>query len=100
MLIKDAPIRRRLMAIILLTSVAVLLLTCGSFFAYEFFTFRQNASANLSTLGAILANNTTASLTFSNTEDATEVLAALSAEPHIQLAGLYDENGRLFAHYP
>ena len=88
------------MTIILLTSSSVLLLTCASFFAYEYFTFKQHIIANLSTLGAITANNSTAALTFNNSEDATEVLGALEAEPHIKLAGLYDQDGKLFAHYP
>ena len=97
---KAAPIRRRLMTIILLTCGAVSLLTCACFFAYEFFTFRQTTIANLSTVGAILASNSTAALTFTNPEDAEEVLSALQAEHHIRAACLYDANGKLFAHYP
>lgn len=100
MLVKNAPIKRRLMTIILLTSGAVLLLTCTSFFAYEFFTFRQTTIANLSTVGAIIANNSTAALTFADPDDATEILRALQANPHIRAAALYDENGKLFARYP
>ena len=88
------------MAMILLICGAVSLLTCASFSAYEFFTFRQSTIANLSTMGSILASNSTAALTFANPEDAMEVLAALQAEPHIRAAGLYDENGKLFAQYP
>ncbi len=88
------------MTIILLTCGAVLLLTCTSFFAYEFYSFRQTTITNVSTIGSILANNSTAALTFANSDDATEVLAALQAEPHIQAASLYDENGKLFAQYP
>lgn len=88
------------MTIILITCGAVSLLTCGSFFAYEFFTFRQSTITTLSTVGSILARNSTAALTFENPEDATEILAALQAEPHIKSAGLYDADGNLFARYP
>jgi signal transduction histidine kinase len=100
MFLRDAPIRRRLIAITLVICGAVSLLTCTSFSAYEFFTFRQNAIANLTTIGSILASNSTAALTFANSEDAMEILAALQAEPHIRAAALYDENGKLLAHYP
>jgi signal transduction histidine kinase len=100
MFLKNAPIRRRLIAIILLTCAAVSLLTCASFSAYEFFTFRQTTIANLSTVGSILASNSSAALTFANPEDASEILAALQAEPHIRAAGLYDESGKLLAQYP
>jgi signal transduction histidine kinase len=88
------------MTITLVTCGAVSLLTCASFFAYEFFTFRQSTVANISSMGSILANNSTAALTFDNAEDAGEVLAALQAERHIRAASLYDENGKLFAQYP
>lgn len=100
MFVRNAPIRRKLMTIILVTCGAVSLLTCASFFTYEFLTFRQSTIANLSTIGSILASNSTAALTFADSEDATETLAALQAEPHIKAAGLYDANGALFAHYP
>src|ERR1041385_1654007 len=100
MLLKNAPIRQRLMTIILVTCGAVSLLTCGFFFVYEFLTFRQSTIASLTTVGSILANNSTAALTFENPEDATEILAALQAEPHIKSASLYDAGGNLFARYP
>src|SRR5687768_4865871 len=94
------PIRRRLMRIILLTSGTVLLLTCASFFTYEFLTFRQTTIANLNTLGAIVADNSTAALAFDNSEDAQEVLSALRAEEQIVGAALYAADGHLFARYP
>ena len=34
--LKDTPIQRKLMTIILLTSASVLLLMCAAFFTYEF----------------------------------------------------------------
>lgn len=88
------------MAIILLICGAVSLLTCASLSAYEFFTFRQSTIANLTTMGSILAINSTAALTFANSEDAAEILTALQAEPHIRAAALYDEHGKLLAQYP
>ena len=39
--LKDTPIQRKLMTILLLTSGTVLLLTCAAFFACEFLTFRR-----------------------------------------------------------
>ena len=48
---KDTPIKRKLTALFLLTSGAVLLLTCAAYFAYEYLTFRQTTLGQLSTLG-------------------------------------------------
>ncbi len=97
---KNQSIRRQLMTVLLLTSGAVLLLTCSAFVAYEWFTFRQELVKNLTTLAQITADNTTASLAFENESDAEEILAALRIEQNVVAAGLYDKDGKLFAHYP
>src|SRR3954470_1360059 len=94
------PLQQRLMSIMLLTSGAVLLLTCAGFFAYEILTFRQTTVRQLSTVAAIVADNSTAVLAFDDPAGAQEILSALKAEPHIVAAGLYDESGQLFSTYP
>jgi signal transduction histidine kinase len=96
----STPIRQRLMTMILGTSGVVLLVTCAGFLSYEFLTFRQTAIRQLSTLGEIVAANSTAALAFDNEDDATEILAAVKAERHIVAACLYDRMGRLFSRYP
>lgn len=100
MFLKNTPIRRKLMTVILLTSGAVLLLNCLAFFAYEVLTFRQATVLQLSTLGKIIAANSTAALVFDSQDDANETLAALKVERHIVAACLYDKEGKLFAQYP
>src|SRR5688572_3416745 len=100
MSLKDSPIQRKLMRIVLLTSGAVLLVTCAAFLAYEFLTFRQSTVRQLTTLGKVIAANSTAALAFDNQDDAQEILAALKAERHIVAAVLYDQNGKLFSTYP
>lgn len=97
---KDISIQRKLMRVILLTSGAVLFMTCAAFFAYEFITYRDITKRELSTMGQIIAANSTGSLAFDNKGDATETLSALKAEKHIVVAGLYDTSGHLFATYP
>ena len=100
MAFQDAPIRRKLMTMTLATSGVVLLLTCAAFLGYEAFTFRQAAARQLATLGDVIAANSTGALAFDNADDATQVLAALTAERHIVAASLYDAHGRLFSRYP
>ncbi|MBS0631385.1 MAG: HAMP domain-containing protein [Verrucomicrobia bacterium] len=100
MAFQDKPIRQKLMTIILGTSGVVLLLTCSAFLAYEFFAFRQTAVRQLSTLGEIVAANSTAVLAFDNAKDAEDLLSTLRTERHITAACLYNQDGRLFARYP
>jgi PAS domain S-box-containing protein len=93
-------IKRKLMAILLLTSGVVLILTCAGFSIYEYVAFRRSAIRELATIGHIIAANTTAALAFANADDATEVLSALEGEGHVVGACLYDGSGRVFATYP
>jgi signal transduction histidine kinase len=100
MALQDASIQKKLIRVILLITCAVLLLTCTSYFAYEFITFRQTTVRQLSTLGKILAENSTAALAFQNPTEGNEILSALKAEPHIVAACLYDADGNLFSTFP
>jgi len=87
--VPHTPIRRKLMTMILLTSGAVLLLTSALRRA-RFLTFRYSTMRSLSTLGQVIATNSTAALAFDNAKDAAEILTALRAEPHVVSAGLYN----------
>jgi len=100
MMFEEKPIRKKLMRIIFLISSVVLLVTCTTFFAYEFYKFRETTTNNLSVIGKIISDNSTAALAFDNKKDANEILDALKSEPHIVQACLYDRNGNLFASYP
>ncbi len=100
MSLRNVPIRRKLTIILLVTSVVVMLLMRGSFFVYEYVTFRQALARQVSSLSEILAANSTAALAFDNPDDAREILSGLQSERHVSAAALYDNNGRLFAYYP
>jgi len=97
---RTAPLRRRLMSMVLLTSGVVLLVSTCASLAYEYLTYRQSALRHLATVGEVIANNSTAALAFDNVDDAKSILAGLRAEPHIGAGALYDRQGRLFATYP
>jgi signal transduction histidine kinase/ActR/RegA family two-component response regulator len=93
-------IRRRLTRLLFLSSGAVLAVTTIAFCSYEAVTFRHSSIQQLQTLSQAIASNSTAALAFVNAEDATSVLGAFRADPHIVAAALYDGGGRLFATYP
>jgi signal transduction histidine kinase len=97
---KGESIQRKLTTIIVATSAVVVVLTCASFFGYEFLTFREAMRQNLAMLAQVIAANSTAAIAFENPEDAAEVLTALRAEHEIVAAGLYTSDGELFARYP
>ena len=98
--LRNQPIRRKLMIMLLATSGAVLAVTCAAFIGYQYESYRAAARHTVRTLGEVLASNSTAAIAFDNAADETDVLAALRAEPRITLAAVYDAHGALFARYP
>jgi PAS domain S-box-containing protein len=93
-------IKRKIMRMIMLSSITVLLLTIASFMSYDVLTFRDGMVRNLSTLAQIMADQSSAALAFRNDKDAMELLASLHAEPQVVAAALYDNSGKLFVKYP
>jgi PAS domain S-box-containing protein len=97
---RQTSIQKRVRAVILLASVVVLFVTAAAFVTYEAISFRARLVRNLSTLAAVIADNSAAPLAFDNRGVAEEILAALRAEPDIEAAILFDEEGDIFATYP
>lgn len=97
---KRTSIRKQILRVIILTIGVVLLLTFTSYFIYEIVTFRQNALRQLEVIAKIVSNNSTAALAFEDQKSAAEILGALKAEPHVDLAVIYDKTGNPFSYYP
>ncbi|HYF68422.1 MAG TPA: ATP-binding protein [Ohtaekwangia sp.] len=99
MLFRNAPIKKKIQLVIMLTSGVILLLMFASYFIYEFITFRQTAVQNISVQAKIIASNSTAALAFESREEGHTILSALKADRHIIAAALYDKEGALFSKY-
>ena len=80
MKLRDTPIQRKLMSVILLTCGIVLSLMCFAYVVLEYVSFRNTAKNNISTLGAVIATNSSAALAFDSQIDAQEVLNAVKGE--------------------
>lgn len=100
MRLRDVPIRRKLILVILITTGFVVLVTRTSFVVYELMNYRRTLVYQLQVIARIVANNSTAALAFNAPEDADEILGALRAERYITLAALYDQHGVIFSRYP
>jgi len=97
--LRQGSITRKQTLVIMLTSCVSLLLACGGFVAYELITFRRTMVENLSTLGDIVANNSTTAVDFGLQEGATNNLAMLRSERSIEAAWILNKDGRVFADY-
>ena len=90
---------RRITALNVMVSAAVVVLACFAFLAYEVNSFRLNIVNDLSIQAQIIGSNAASALIFNDKSSAEKTLAALQASPHITYAGVYTPNGEFFAGY-
>ncbi len=97
---RQSSIKKRVRTVIFAASVSVLFITALAFVINDIFSFRDQVFRNVSTLAAVIADNSNAPLNFDNVANAEEILGALKAESDIEAAAVYDAKGDLFAAYP
>jgi signal transduction histidine kinase len=95
----DLPIRRKLMLVIMATSLTALLLASLGFAIYELVTFRRSMVSDLTTLADVIGATSMAALTFQDTKATREFLGALKTRPHIVAACFYTQHGHFFVGY-
>ena len=98
-LLRDLPIRQKLVLLIMLTTAGALLVAGVALIVIDLRSFRKDMESDLSTLAEIVARNSTAALTFADPGAAEETLQALEAQEPIVAAAVYGEAGDLFAVY-
>jgi signal transduction histidine kinase len=96
---RDAPIKRKLMIIGMLTSSFVVVLACLAFISYEMLMFRSTMVKNLVSTAKIIGHNSAAAISFDDPGSAEQTLSSLGALPRIVGAAIYDRDGVLFAKY-
>jgi PAS domain S-box-containing protein len=96
-LLKDTPIRLKLLWVTLATCGLALIITCGALFWFQTYHFRKGFVAELESLGAIVAQHSSAPLSFADPMAASEVLSALKVRPSITAAVIFDREGQVFA---
>jgi signal transduction histidine kinase/DNA-binding response OmpR family regulator len=95
----DLSIRHKLTALFMAISGFTALAVSCPMAIYDVMTFRGALAQNLGIVGDVLAGNSTAALTFRDTEAARDVLRALQAEPNVTAACIYTPDGKPFATY-
>jgi len=95
----DLSIRRKLTVLFMAVSGFTACAVSGPMATYDVLTFKHTAAQNLAVLGDVLAGNSTAALTFRDSDSARDVLRALRAEPDVIAACVYTSDGKPFAKY-
>jgi PAS domain S-box-containing protein len=96
---QNLSIKYKLIAISMLTSAVALLFALAIYVSGAFFATRDGTLERISSLARVVGTNCVAALTFDDAEAAGETLKALSAEPQIVFARIYDDQGAPFAEY-
>jgi PAS domain S-box-containing protein len=96
---RDMPIKQKLVVTIMATTATALLLAAFGIVVTDSLLFRGYLRRDLSALARIIADNTTASLSFDDPKSAAETLGSLRARPHVIDACVYRPNGAIFATY-
>lgn len=92
-------VRGKLLAVVIITSCAALLVAASALIVYDIRTYEQSRIADLSTLADVLGAACGPALAFQDQREAQENLALLRVRPTIIAGALYLEDGRLFAAY-
>ena len=91
------PVRLKLVAMIMATSTAALVLVSVGYLAGDYYQTRRDLEDELRSQANLVLENSTAALQFRAPEDASATLHALASNRHIRTACLYLPNGNVLA---
>ncbi|TVM17910.1 hypothetical protein DPQ33_07310 [Oceanidesulfovibrio indonesiensis] len=96
---RTLSIGRKLLLVIMLTSMTAVVLASGALLLNDYLSFRKGMARDLGVITAIIAENLNAALYFQDPDAAHETLSALDTNPRIRGGWLYAADGSLFAAY-
>jgi signal transduction histidine kinase/ActR/RegA family two-component response regulator len=92
-------IRQKLVAVVLLVTLASLLVSIGALMAYDLRAYHRALLGDMSTQAELLGRMTASALAFDDPTLARDNLALLRIRPAVRAGALYDARGQLFASY-
>jgi two-component system sensor histidine kinase/response regulator len=95
----DIPIAKKLVSIMLATTVSALLLASLMQAFTAAMAYRQDIIRNLTTMADVIGTNSAAAITFDDHGLAKQVLNSLKADPSITNGHIFDINGNLMSVY-
>ncbi|PYJ40459.1 MAG: hypothetical protein DME86_12100, partial [Verrucomicrobia bacterium] len=96
---RQTTIKRKLIALIMLTSSVALLVAFALMIVSDYVSFRSGMVRDLRTLADVMGTSGSSALDFDDEEFATKTLAGLTATPNITTAAIYTKDGKVLASY-
>ncbi len=97
--LRDLSLRRKLTLVTMSITFAALVMACTAFLVYDQYAQRKSMGNDLALLADVLGANSTAALTFNDSNAAAEALGALRAQQRVVAACLYGSDGTPFAQF-
>jgi signal transduction histidine kinase len=94
-----SSIRRKVMLLVLATTISALLLSAAGLVIYDLQSYEQSWTRDLGLQAEILARASAAALAFDDHEAAQKDLAIIRVRPNVLAAAIYTQKGELFATY-
>jgi signal transduction histidine kinase/CheY-like chemotaxis protein len=91
--------RQKVMAVVMLTTLAALLISIGSLIVYDLRAYHSSLLSDMRTQSELLGHMSSAALSFDDARLATENLSTLRLRPRMKAAAIYNANGTRFATY-
>jgi signal transduction histidine kinase len=98
-MMRDWPIRQKLMMVIMLICTVVLLINCLLLGFYQIYKFAESLKDKATVLADVLAENTQAALSFHDENAAEQTLKSLQVDSYVTAACLYNEKNVAVATY-
>ena len=92
-------LRAKLIAMGMVTTGAALISACAALAFYDYEAFRASLVMAVQTHAAMVAENSTAALSFADEKDAAAILKSLHVDQHIVSAEVHDQTGKRLATY-
>ena len=96
----NLPLKNRLLIIVMAVSISGILIMSSFLIAYDRHTAKDSMVREMSVLARIIAERSTAALSFNDPRLARDNLHALGAQPIVRLACIYNRAEKIFAVYP
>ncbi|HJW12829.1 MAG TPA: ATP-binding protein, partial [Albitalea sp.] len=94
-----SALRRRLMAVMLLTTLVAVVVALGAMIAYDLRAYHRGWVDDLNAQAELLGRTTAPAMEFDDVRVARENLNLLRLQPRIRAAAIYSADGTLFASY-
>jgi signal transduction histidine kinase/AmiR/NasT family two-component response regulator len=98
-MIRLRSVRQKLVAVVMATTFAALLVSIGTVIAYDLRSYHRSLLSDMATQAELIGHMTSAALTFDDRRLANENLALLRIRPIVRAGAIYNANGTLFASY-